>query len=166
MEPTAQLSAHRRRRLVHVLAAGAAGLWLTGCATHHVSLRDVPRHLRDRPEVRRMVVTAYCPCGSCCGWRRNWLLRPVYASGPLRGRRKEVGVTASGTRARPGTVAADTRSLPFGTILEVPGYGFGRVEDRGGDITGDRLDLFFRTHHEALVWGRRTLNVRVWLPEP
>ena len=43
-------------------------------------------------------------------------------------------MTASGTRARHGTLAADTSVLPFGTVVEVPGYGFGRVEDRGGAI--------------------------------
>lgn len=144
----------------------AVALLAPGCATHHVSLRDVPRERRAHPELLRLVVTGYCPCGECCGWRRNWLWRPVYASGPLKGQRKEVGVTASGRRARPGTVAADARLFPFGTIVEVPGYGFGRIEDRGGDITGNRLDLFFTSHREALEWGRRALNVKVWRPEP
>jgi 3D (Asp-Asp-Asp) domain-containing protein len=76
-----------------------------------------------------------------------------------------VGITASGTRARPGTVAADTRYLPFGTLLHIPGYGWGRVEDRGGDIKGARLDLFFNSHQEALEWGRQTLPVKAWRAE-
>ena len=127
-------------------------------------LREIPRERRDKPRIETMEVTAYCPCGSCCGWHRDWLFRPVVSSGPQKGERKRVGITASGTRARPGTIAADTRLYPFGTILYVPGYGYGRVEDRGGAIRGQRLDLFFRSHASALEWGRQTLEIKVWLP--
>jgi len=111
-----------------------------------------------------MEVTGYCACGSCCGWERNWYLRPVVASGPSKGKPKKVGQTASGTQARPGTIAADTSRYPFGTIIHIPGYGYGRVEDRGGDIKGQRLDLFFRSHRQALKWGRQRLTVRIWPP--
>lgn len=71
-------------------------------------------------------------------------------------------MTASGTKAQIGTVAADTQLLPMGTILYIPGYGWGRVEDRGGAIKGHKLDLFFETHEEALEWGRQQVDVRVW----
>ena len=74
-----------------------------------------------------------------------------------------VGVTASGTKAKKGTVAADSRYYPFGTIMDVPGYGLCRVEDTGGAIKGPaRIDLFFNSHKEALQWGRRRLSVHVW----
>jgi len=110
-----------------------------------------------------MVVTAYCPCGRCCGWRRNWLGHPVYASGRLKGRPKAVGVCADGTRARVGTIAADTRYYPFGTRIYVPGYGYGTVHDRGGAIQGPRrLDVFFPKHGEAVKWGRRALTVVIF----
>ncbi len=114
----------------------------------------------------QMEVTGYCPCGICCGWKRSWfgLGPPVFASGPQKGQRKIVGQTASGTQARPGTVAADTTVLPFGTIVYVEGYGWGRVEDRGGAIKGNKLDLFFRSHRQALEWGRQQKTVQVWLP--
>jgi 3D (Asp-Asp-Asp) domain-containing protein len=88
----------------------------------------------------------------------------VYSYGPAKGKPKQVGVTASGTRARPGTIAADTSVFPFGTILYVEGYGYGRVEDRGGAIKGDHIDLFFHTHRQAMAWGRKRVLVRVWLP--
>ena len=113
---------------------------------------------------RRMVVTAYCKCGDCCGWRRTWYGRPVYASGRLKGQRKRVGITASGTKARRGTIAADTSRYPFGTVMYIEGYGYGRVEDRGGSITGERIDLFFRTHKQALRWGKKEMVVKVWVP--
>ena len=61
-----------------------------------------------------------------------------------------------------GTIAADTHYYPFGTRMYVPGYGWGRVEDRGGAITGrDRIDLYFDSHNDALLWGRQTLRVQI-----
>jgi 3D (Asp-Asp-Asp) domain-containing protein len=110
----------------------------------------------------RMIVTAYCPCGECCSWERNWLFRPVVSEGRSKGERKAVGVCADGTKARKGTIAADARYFPFGTRIYVPGYGQGVVHDRGGAITGPaRLDIFFRSHAQALRWGKQTLTVYV-----
>lgn len=64
-----------------------------------------------------------------------------------------------------GTIAADTRYYPFGTRMYVPGYGWGRVEDRGGAIKGrDRIDLYFKSHQEALEWGRKRLRVEIYYP--
>ena len=113
-----------------------------------------------------MEVTGYCNCGLCCNWQREWLGmgRTVVKAGPNKGRPKEVGVTASGTRADHGTVAADTSLLPFGSIVYVPGYGYGRVEDRGGAVTGKHLDLWFPSHEEAMEWGRKRMYVHVWKP--
>ncbi len=110
-----------------------------------------------------MRVTGYCNCGTCCGWRRSWFGfgPPVFAQGPLKGRRKQVGVTARGTRARTGTVAADPRALPFGTRLRIPGYGEGVVEDTGGAVTGRHVDVWFPTHEAARRWGSRRLPVEV-----
>ncbi|MBM9521032.1 3D domain-containing protein [Desulforhopalus vacuolatus] len=64
-----------------------------------------------------------------------------------------------------GTIAADTRYFPFGTRMFVPGYGWGTVEDRGGAIKGpNRIDLYFSSHSDALDWGRRRVNVKVYPP--
>ncbi len=117
-----------------------------------------------QPQTVSLLTTGYCACGKCCGWTRNWRFRPVYSYGSMKGQPKKVGQTASGTMARPGTIAADTRIYPFGTVFYIEGYGYGRVEDRGGAIKGQHLDLFFRTHRQALEWGRQTKTVRVWLP--
>jgi len=131
---------------------------ISGCAT-------TPRPPRGADSVTRtMEVTGYCKCGKCCGWRRTWYGKPVIAYGPNEGKRKKVGVTASGRKARPGTIAADTSRYPLGTIMQVPGYGYGRVEDRGGAIKGEKLDLYFKTHKQALEWGRQRKTVRIWLP--
>lgn len=62
----------------------------------------------------------------------------------------------------PGTIAADTDYLPFGTIMYISGYGKGVIEDRGSAIKGpDRIDIFFRSHRKAQEWGRRKQTVRI-----
>lgn len=135
--------------------------FLCGCA----GTPDYARNLSSQPDrVLMMEVTGYCECGKCCNWKRSWLRlgRPVIKSGPHKGRKKEVGITASGKKAKRGTIAADTSVLPMGTVLFVPGYGWGRVEDRGGAIKGNRLDLFFDSHQEALEWGRQKMKVGIW----
>ncbi|MHC4705547.1 MAG: 3D domain-containing protein [Planctomycetota bacterium] len=96
----------------------------------------------------QMRVTAYCPCSKCCG---------EYADGQ----------TACGHRIRAGDafVAADAR-YAFGTEMIIAGYGNDqpvRVLDRGGAIRGDRLDVFFHTHEEALEWGVQYLDVKVYV---
>ena len=93
-----------------------------------------------------MRVTAYCPCPKCCG---------EYSD----------GVTACGHEICPGDtfVAADGR-YSFGTEMLIPGYSNSQpvqVLDRGGAIKGNRLDVFFATHQEALEWGVRYLDVKV-----
>ena len=118
------------------------------------------------PVVRELETTGYCNCERCCSWTWSWhgFGNPVFTSGRLKGRRKEVGVTASGGQARLGTVAADTSELPIGTLLYVQDFGWGRVEDRGGAIRGERLDLWFDDQAKARQWGRRKVPVKIWLP--
>lgn len=133
----------------------------SGCSSGRLSPPD------DRkPTVMVLKTTGYCNCGKCCNWKRRMfgLGSPVIASGPHKGRPKVVGRTASGATAQDGTVAADTTLLPMNTIMHIPGYGFGRVEDRGGAIKGKHVDLWFPTHREAKNWGVRTLQVKVWRP--
>jgi len=138
-------------------------LFQTGCIITETGRRIVPP---QRPEDRRqvLVATAYCDCQKCCSWEYSWfgLGGPVYSSGPRKGEHKDIGVTASGTATRKGTVAADTRYFPFGTVLYVPGYGYGVVEDTGGAIKGGRLDLWFPSHEAALKWGRKKVEVKIW----
>lgn len=82
----------------------------------------------------------------------------------MKGERKKVGQTASGEMAKPGTIAADTSLYPFGTLMYVPGYGYGNVQDRGGAIKGEKIDLYFKKHKQALQWGRVQKEVQIWLP--
>ena len=92
-------------------------------------------------------VTAYCNCRKCCGKSRN---HPLY------------GITASGKRARWGTVAADWRVLPKGTKLKIEGFRtVFTVEDKGGAIKGNRIDVWYSSHRKALKFGRRKLKVTI-----
>lgn len=106
----------------------------------------------------RLLTTGYCKCQKCCDWKYNWRGRPVLK---YSGRKKIIGQTASGKMARVGTVAADTRYFKFGTKMNIPGYGSGVVQDRGGKIKGYHIDLYFNTHREAKNWGRRYVTVNV-----
>ena len=110
-----------------------------------------------------LLVTGYCNCGKCCGWRKKWFFfgEPVYDYGNLRGTPKKVGVTASGAVAAKGTIAADPTVYPFGTRIWIPGYGSGTVQDIGGSIKGAHIDIWFPSHGEALAWGARKLKVKV-----
>lgn len=141
-----------------------AGLLLAGCS---MFFRE-DEAIRDGLIRGRLVTidtTAYCSCGICCDWQLNWRGQAVHKSGRNRGKPKAVGITASGAKARPGTLAADTRYYPFGTVMYIPGYGYGVVQDRGGDIKGrHRLDLYHSTHKDALRWGRQKLRVVVFPP--
>jgi len=146
----------KRIFLMFVFISGLVAI--SGCARF-----QPPRGVK--PRTVTILTTGYCKCGKCCGWERNWRFQAVFSSGPLKGKVKKVGITASGTKARKGTIAADTRKYPFGTIMYVEGYGYGRVEDRGGAIKGEHIDLFFRTHKQALEWGKQNKRVKVWLPK-
>lgn len=114
-------------------------------------------------EEHELLVTGYCNCGKCCGWRKKWLFfgEPVYNYGKMKGMPKKVGVTASGAVAAKGTIAADPAVYPFGTRIGIPGYGLGIVQDIGGSIKGTHIDIWFPSHEEAFAWGARKLKVKV-----
>lgn len=75
------------------------------------------------------------------------------------------GITATGTNVRRGAVAVDPRYIPYGTrmfIVTASGsyvYGIAMAEDCGGDIKGDRIDLYFPTYEECREFGRRVCTV-------
>ena len=85
-------------------------------------------------------VTAYCACAKCCG--------------------KQTGITASGTRATAGRTVAASGQFSFGTKLLINGNVY-TVEDRGGAIKGNKIDIYMNSHAEALAWGVKYLPVQV-----
>ena len=69
------------------------------------------------------------------------------------------GITATGTLARVGIVAADWKVYPPGTYIYIDGIGVYTVEDRGSAVQGHHFDIFFNTRQEALAWGVKKIIV-------
>lgn len=102
--------------------------------------------------------TAYCPCFSCCGKHEG---------------DEGYGITASGYNVfsyEKNIIAADTDVLSFGTEVKLyrtlPSgdeefIGTYTVEDQGGGIKGERIDIFYFSHEEALKFGRNQLRLEV-----
>lgn len=145
-----------------MILAAVALVWLVQEIRFYFS-----KHIRPpagmMPIVVEMKTTSYCHCRRCCSYK--WFLFvPYQKTGALSFRLKHVGVTSSGAMARPGTIAADTTLYPYGTVMHIPGYGYGRVEDTGGAVKGQHIDLYRPNHWFARHWGVRTKEVKVWLP--
>lgn len=103
-----------------------------------------------RPRWVNVTATAYCPCAICCGADAN-------------------GITSTGRNANTRGVAVAPRLIPYGSRLDIPGYGHWiPADDTGGAMRqaarrGEYLiDLRFKTHEEALQWGRKQITVRIW----
>ncbi|KUG04526.1 cell wall-binding protein [hydrocarbon metagenome] len=89
-----------------------------------------------------MTATGYCPCAKC---NYPFYDQPSYLGYPL----------------RHGIIATDPRVIPMGTRLYIPGYGEGIAADQGGAIKGNRLDLCFANHQQALNWGLKTVTITI-----
>ena len=74
------------------------------------------------------------------------------------------GITASGKKTSPGTVAAGP-NIPFGTKVFIPSYGDGRVKDRGGAISDAHLDVWYKDYNDAIKFGRRYEEVLFYIGE-
>lgn len=87
-------------------------------------------------------LTAYCTCSKCCG---KWA----------------DGITASGTAATPGrTIAVDKNVIPLGSKVIINGYEY-VAEDTGSAIKGNRIDILFPTHQDALNFGIQYADVAI-----
>lgn len=95
------------------------------------------------PQAEAYTVTAYCSCEICCG---EW----------------SDGFTYSGDLAVEGiTAAADLSKLPLGTVVNIEGWGERTIQDIGGAIKGNRIDLYFWNHADALAFGVQELEVTI-----
>lgn len=96
------------------------------------------------PSVVSMNASAYCSCMSCCG--------------------KTNGITASGAKASSWYTLAAGKGIPMGTIVYIPALsntpngGWFVVQDRGGAISNNRIDIYMNSHGEAINFGRRNLQ--------
>ena len=70
-----------------------------------------------------------------------------------------IGRTATGAPVGWGVVAVDSRVIPLGTRMAIPGYGEGVASDTGSAVQGATIDLWFPTPAQAAAWGRRSVTI-------
>lgn len=105
------------------------------------TLPEPPEQDPEFVSLGMFVASAYDDCIDCCG--------------------KDDGITATGTKAMQGrTIAVDPTVIPYGTPVIINGHTY-IAEDTGGAIKGNKVDIFFSTHEEALQYGRRQVEVFV-----
>ena len=99
------------------------------------------------PVIVTAVVTAYAPGDNRSGMCAD----------------SDPSVTSTGKAPGPAYCAADPARLPYGTRLEIPGYGEVEVQDTGGALRSDpeniRIDVWAPSYEQALEWGRQELEV-------
>jgi 3D (Asp-Asp-Asp) domain-containing protein len=75
------------------------------------------------------------------------------------------GITKSGVKVRRdlfSTIAADTSVYPIGTVLFIPGYGYGVVADTGSAIKHHKIDLYYETVQDVYEkWGKKKVKVYI-----
>lgn len=74
-------------------------------------------------------ITGYDICVECCG--------------------KTDGITASGAYATVGRTVAASGEFSFGTVIYIEGIGERVVEDRGGSVNGNHIDVLCNNHEEC-----------------
>lgn len=98
-------------------------------------------------------VTAYCPCGKCCGkWAYN---RPTDERGD------KIVMGASGARLIDGvSIAVDPSVIPYGSTVIMDGAEY-IAHDCGGAIKGNSIDIYFDDHDSATEYALRYVDVYV-----
>ncbi|QGT99067.1 Cell wall-binding protein [Candidatus Syntrophocurvum alkaliphilum] len=119
-----------------------AQLTVDGVVDHKTKTSLGLNKITQNSNTRTMVATAYCPCDQC---NYPWGGYPSYIGLPL----------------GKGIIAVDPNVIPLGTRLYVEGYGYGVAADTGGAINGNKIDLCFETHEEALRWGIQNIEVTI-----
>lgn len=95
------------------------------------------------------VATAYCACEKCCGKDPS---HPAY------------GITATGTTATQGrTIAVDPDVIELGSVVTIDDHQY-TAEDTGRAIKGNRIDIFFDSHDDALAFGVQEVAVMGAIP--
>lgn len=69
--------------------------------------------------------------------------------------------TSTGQLLRKGIVAVDSKVIPLGTKMYIPGYGYGIAADIGSAIKGHKIDVAFESQKEALKFGRRNVVIQI-----
>lgn len=101
------------------------------------------------PTVKTFNTSAYCSCEKCCG--------------------KTSGVTSSGSAPTVWSTIAAGKAYPIGTVIYIPALkdkpngGWFIVQDRGGSITNNKIDIYMGTHTGAIQYGRKSLECYVYM---
>lgn len=78
------------------------------------------------------------------------------------------GITSSGVRASAWCTVAAGSAYPVGTIIYIPYFkdkpngGWFIVQDRGGAIKNNKLDVYMNTYNECVTFGRRNLECYIY----
>lgn len=106
---------------------------------------DIVIHEIKKESLGEFRLTAYCSCEKCCGkWALN---RPKDESG------KDIVYGSTGEVLIAGTsIAVDPSVIPYGSQVEINGNTY-TVHDTGGAIKGNRIDVYFDNHQDALNFG-------------
>jgi 3D (Asp-Asp-Asp) domain-containing protein len=135
------LSAYQWDSQITVEEPATKEVLITSQTPDNTSTRaEVKPHLSAQPK-QIFKLTAYCPCAICCG--------------------KTDGVTSTGVIATAGrTIAVDPEEIPYGSEVIINDHTY-IAEDCGGAIKGNRIDIYFDTHQEALEFGVQYVEVEV-----
>jgi len=102
--------------------------------------------------------TADTPDGTIAYWRAITMYAVSYNPASAGG-----SITASGAPLRKGLVAVDTRYIPFGTRLYIPGYGEAIAADTGGAVKGRVIDLGY-SNDDYVAWHQNVTVYFLWPP--
>ena len=113
---------------------------------------DVTVALENKKEsLGEFKLTAYCSCEKCCG--ECALNRPKDENG------KDIVYGSTGTALVAGTsIAVDPSVIPYGSQVEINGHTY-TAHDTGGAIKGNRIDVYFDNHQDALNFGVQRAEV-------
>lgn len=82
---------------------------------------------------------------------------------------KGYGVTSSGAKAKSWYTVAAGKGYPVGTVIYIPSLknkpngGWFVVQDRGGAISNNKLDIYMSTYNECIQFGRKNLECYIYV---
>ena len=83
---------------------------------------------------------------------------------------KGYGITASGAKVKSWYTVAAGKAYPMGTVIYIPALknkpngGWFVVQDRGGAIKNNKLDIYMSTYNECIQFGRKNLECYIYIP--
>ena len=82
---------------------------------------------------------------------------------------KGYGKTANGSKATAWYTVAAGKAYPMGTVIYIPSLknkpngGWFVVQDRGGAIKNNKLDIYMNTYNECISFGRKNLECYIYV---